>query len=115
MRKLRRNKKYEEFYESTLTMRERVKARGLEEKSWMIEEQIQGDPSSVSVCRRSCQDVLIVCEEFSSVSLLSATCGNKAPLLSSLSSGYCNPPHLQRSTSSSFTDVLDCLVPSSLR
>lgn len=60
MRKLRRNKKYEEFYESMLTMRERVEARGLEEKRRMTEEQIQGDPSSVSVCRRSCQDVLIV-------------------------------------------------------
>lgn len=32
----------------------------------MTEEQIQGDTSSVSVWMRSCQDVLILCEEFSS-------------------------------------------------
>lgn len=41
-------------------MSERVEARGLEERRRMKEEQIQGDTSSVSVWKSSCQDVLMV-------------------------------------------------------
>lgn len=93
-------------------------------KRRMRGEQIRGDTSAVGEWKCSCQDVLIVwtCGKsfLQSFLSLSATRGNKAPLLSFLSSGYYTPPHRRCGFGGGalppvLAETLDRFVQSSLR